>query len=87
MTGGAPLGRVCEDVQKGRFSLAERQKIPYNEGQEDPKQMRGIPMLYRASLTALLALALSVGLTACSSNPPRSRSPRSPSLPFPWWRR
>ena len=39
-------------------------------------------MLYRASLTALLALALSVGLTACSSNPPEE-----PSLPFPWWRR
>lgn len=33
-------------------------------------------MLYRASLTALLALALSVGLTACSSNPPEE--PESP---------
>lgn len=33
-------------------------------------------MLYRASLTALLALALSVGLTACSSKPPEE--PESP---------
>ena len=32
-------------------------------------------MLYRKSLTALLALALTVGLTACSSKPPEEPEP------------
>ena len=37
-------------------------------------------MLYRKSLTALLALALTVGLTACSSKPPEEPEP-SPTPP------
>lgn len=36
-------------------------------------------MLYRKSLTALLALALTVGLTACSSKPPEE--PEPPGVP------
>lgn len=35
-------------------------------------------MLYRKSLTALLALALTVGLTACSSKPPEEPEPPEP---------
>ena len=41
-------------------------------------------MLYRKSLTALLALALTVGLTACSSKPPEEPEPVSqPEQPAP----